>query len=130
MMIGRQWSNCPSFAVRWLFGVVSIALVVLGATVSAAVEIGTTRQDTNTPILFRAAVRTAKESMDEAARLASENAGRIKGLKSRFEVLAEEAEIPLSIGNATPGLTRGPLLTKTELGQLASGASLAADTDV
>ena len=68
--------------------------------------------------------------MDEAARLIPEEAARIKELKSRFDVLAEEAEIPLSIGNATPGLTRGASLTATELAQLASGARLAAETDV
>ncbi len=82
------------------------------------------------PVVFRDAVRTAKRSMDEAARLLPENAVRIEELKARFEVLAEEAELPLSIGNATPGLTRGGSLTKTELGQLASGARLAAETDV
>jgi hypothetical protein len=89
-----------------------------------------TQAGRDAPILFRDAVRAAKESMDEAARLVPENAARLKELKSRFEVLAEEAEIPLSIGNTTPGLTRGASLTKTELGQLASGARLAAETDV
>src|SRR5208283_1563947 len=59
-----------------------------------------------------------------------DDAVRIEELKARFEILAEEAEVPLSIGNATPGLTRGDALTKTELGQLASGARLAAETDV
>ncbi len=89
-----------------------------------------TQAGRDAPILFRDAVRAAKESMDEAARLTPDNAARIKEMKSRFEVLAGEAEIPLSIGNATPGLTRGASLTKTELGQLASGARLAAETDV
>jgi hypothetical protein len=89
-----------------------------------------TQAGRDAPILFRDAVRAAKESMDEAARLVPENAARLKELKSRFEVLAEEAEIPPSIGNTTPGLTRGASLTKTELGQLASGARLAAETDV
>jgi hypothetical protein len=89
-----------------------------------------TQAGRDAPILFRDAVRDAKESMDEAARLIPDNAAQIKELKSRFEVLAGEAEVPLSIGNATPGLTRGASLTKTELGQLASGARLAAETDV
>ncbi len=82
------------------------------------------------PVLFWDAVRTAKRALDEAARLAPEHAARIEELKSRFEVLAEQAEIPLAIGNAAPGVTRGTSLTATDLAQLASGARLAAETDV
>jgi hypothetical protein len=82
------------------------------------------------PVLFRDAVRAAKRSLDEAARTAPEHAARIEELKSRFEVLAEQAEIPLGIGNATPGLTRGASLTARDLAQLAAGARLAAETDI
>jgi hypothetical protein len=89
-----------------------------------------TQAGRDAPVLFRDAVRAAKRSMDEAARLVPQEAARIEELRSRFDVLAEEAEIPLSIGNATPGLTRGASLTATELAQLASGARLAAETDV
>src|SRR5271166_1180700 len=89
-----------------------------------------TQAGRDAPVVFRDAVRTAKRSLDEAAGLIPDDAVRIEELKARFEILAEEAELPLSIGNATPGLTRGDSLTKTELGQLASGARLAAETDV
>lgn len=89
-----------------------------------------TQAGRDAPVLFRDAVHTAKRSLDEAARLAPEHAARIDELKSRFEVLGEQAEIPLAIGNATPGLTRGASLTATDLAQLASGARLAAETDV
>ena len=89
-----------------------------------------TQAGRDAPVLFRDAVRATKLSMDEAARLVPQEAARIEELRSRFDVLAEEAEIPLSIGNATPGVTRGASLTATELAQLASGARLAAETDV
>ena len=89
-----------------------------------------TQAGRDAPILLRDAVRAAKESMDEAARLYSGKCSPDQGAEVAIRGLAEEAEIPLSIGNTTPGLTRGASLTKTELGQLASGARLAAETDV
>lgn len=100
------------------------------AVLSLLVYDDNTQVGRDAPVLFRDAVREAKRSLDEAARLAPEHAARIEELKSRFEVVAEQAEIPLAIGNAAPGLTRGASLTATDLAQLASGAHLAAETEV
>lgn len=80
-------------------------------------------------VLFLDAVREAESALDEAGRLAPDEAARIAEFKTRFERVADAAEAPLAIGNATPGLTRGPELTMADLTALASGARLAAQAD-
>ena len=79
------------------------------------------------PVVFLDAVREARSSLDEAARLAPDKAAQIQDFKRRFEELAEKANAALAIGNTTPGLTRGAALSPSDLAQLASGAQLAAE---
>jgi len=81
------------------------------------------------PVVFLDAVREARSSLDEAARLAPDKAAQIQDFKRRFDELAEKANPALAIGNTTPGLTRGAALSSSDLAQLASGAQLAAEPD-
>jgi hypothetical protein len=81
------------------------------------------------PVVFLDAMREARSSLDEAARLAPDKAAEIQDFKRRFEALAEKANPALTIGNTTPGLTRGAALSPSDLAQLASGAQLAAEPD-
>ena len=81
------------------------------------------------PVVFLDAVREARGSLDEAARLAPDKAAQIQDFKRRFEELTEKANPALAIGNTTPGLTRGAALSSSDLAQLASGAQLAAEPD-
>jgi LPS-assembly protein len=53
-MIGGPGPNGPSLVVRRLVSLILSALVVLGATITAAAELGATHQDNNAPIVFRA----------------------------------------------------------------------------
>ena len=82
------------------------------------------------PILFLDAAREPKRALDEAMLLASDKPAQIEGFRTRFEDLLEKAPAPLAIGDATPGLTRGSDLTAADIAELASGAPLAAETDV
>jgi len=81
------------------------------------------------PVHFVGAVREAKSALDEALQLAPEDSAAIAEFRQRFDRLAEKAEGPFLIGNATPGITKGPDLTSRDLAELASGAKMAAEID-
>jgi len=82
------------------------------------------------PILFLDAAREPKRALDEAMLLAADKPAQIEGFRTRFEDLFEKAPAPLAIGDATLGLTRGSDLAPADIAELASGARLAAETDV
>jgi hypothetical protein len=80
------------------------------------------------PILFLDAAGEPKRALDEAMMLAPGKLARIEGFRTRLEDLLEKAPAPLAIGDAAPGLTRGADLPA--VAELASGARLAAETDI
>jgi hypothetical protein len=83
-----------------------------------------------TPILFLHAAREPRRALDEAILLVSDKPAQIEGFRTRLEDLLEKAPAPLAIGDAAWGLTRSSDLTAADIAELASGARLAAETDV
>jgi LPS-assembly protein len=53
-MTGSPRRHSPILAVRWLAGVTLSALIMIGAGVPAAAQLGAVHPDTNAPVLFRA----------------------------------------------------------------------------
>jgi hypothetical protein len=71
-----------------------------------------------------------KAALDEAILFAPGKPAKIEGFRTRLEELLEKAPAPLAIGDTAAGLTRSSDLTAADIAELASGARLAAETDV
>eukprot|EP01037_Dinobryon_pediforme_P017497 gene17497-17694_t len=79
---------------------------------------------------FPYAIKTANEFVDQAIMLMPDKAADIKGFKDRFNLLADEAQVPFKMAKDLPGIEHGSTLKPDELDGMARSAQMVAKIDL